>query len=148
LNGRDAQHLQYIRKYCEAIADSIGRFGTEYDAFANDWDYFQSVSMSIMQIGEHTKGLSQEFIESTSGQVPWHAIRGARNMVAHEYVKLDKAQIWETACGDIPKLRLFCEQALEQNGFSDDRAGASSTLSVKERLRQKHHSGEQEKPEE
>jgi hypothetical protein len=51
MTGGDIQHLQHIKTYCEDIAETITRFGGDYDTFAHDKDYFKSVSMSMMQIG-------------------------------------------------------------------------------------------------
>lgn len=48
----DIQRIQHIKKYCERIAKTIERYGHDYDIFLSDDDYFDSISMKIMQIGE------------------------------------------------------------------------------------------------
>jgi uncharacterized protein with HEPN domain len=98
------------------IAQTIKRFGEDYQTFLADTDYLNSISMSIMQIGELVTGLSAEFKRTNSEQIQWGAIRGMRNMYAHAYAKMDKLSIWETATGDIPGLLKFCEKALEAIG--------------------------------
>ena len=112
-NKRDMQILLHIKSYCEDIARSIQRFGEEYEVFASDIDYFNSVSMSIMQIGELSSILSDSFREDTNDELQWNLMRGMRNMYAHEYKKMDKSIIWETATKDIPNLLRFCERVTD-----------------------------------
>lgn len=69
-----------------------------------DRDYFNSVSMSIMQIGELSAGLSTEFKEQPKRQVQWGPVKAMRNMFAHGYASMDAEVIWEAATRDIPAL--------------------------------------------
>jgi uncharacterized protein with HEPN domain len=57
----------------------------------------------IIQIGELVSRLSDEFIESHA-QVPWHAIKGMRNLHAHDYERVDLEIVWNTLNEDIPDL--------------------------------------------
>ena len=43
--------------------------------FTQDKDYFKSVSMSMMQIGELSAGLSDEFKSETQDQMQWGAMK-------------------------------------------------------------------------
>lgn len=115
MNNSDLQRIEHIRVYCGDVAKTIARFGEDYDTFAADTDYLNSVSMSIMQIGELSVGLSDEFKKSTGAQMQWGAIRGMRNMYAHAYAKMDKAAIWQTATIDIPGLLKFCDKVIMQH---------------------------------
>ncbi len=65
--------------------------------------------MSLMQISELSRDLSDEFIESTKNQIPWKAVKALRNWIAHEYMDLDINTIWETATVDIPVLMKLCK---------------------------------------
>lgn len=60
-----------------------------------------------MQIGELSGKLSEEFKNNYS-QIPWNAIKATRNIVAHEYGKIDIETVWETATTDIIELKIFC----------------------------------------
>ena len=113
-NKRDLQVIMHIKTYCEDIAKSVRRFGERYEIFASDIDYFNSVSMSIMQIGELSTSLSDTFRENTNDELQWNLMRGMRNMYAHEYKKMDKSIIWETATKDIPHLLCFCERIITE----------------------------------
>jgi uncharacterized protein with HEPN domain len=113
MTGGDIQRLQHIKTYCEDIAETITRFGKDYDIFARDKDYFKSVSMSMMQIGELSSVLSDAFKTETSNQMQWGAIKGMRNMFAHAYAAMNKEAIWESAIRDVPGLLKFCDNALK-----------------------------------
>ena len=69
--------------------------------------------MSMMQIGELSAGLSDEFKFSTKNQIMWAPMKAMRNMFAHAYASMNKAIIWETAINDIPDLLLFCDDVLQ-----------------------------------
>ena len=60
-----------------------------------------------MQIGELTIKLSQEFKDEYT-EIPWRAIRGMRNVVAHEYGTIDAETVWETAENGTQELKMFC----------------------------------------
>ena len=113
MNNSDLLRVKHIKTYCEDITKTIHRFGDDFEVFRNDTDYLNSVSMSIMQIGELSVGLSDEFKHATGERMQWGAIRGMRNLYAHAYVKMDKASIWETITMDIPGLLNFCEKTIE-----------------------------------
>lgn len=115
MKNSDVQRIEHIQSYCQDIANAIKRFGNDYEIFLADTDYLNTVSMSIMQIGELSTGLSDDFKRVTSTEIQWGLIRGMRNMYAHAYMKMDKEAIWETATMDIPHLEKFCQRVLEQN---------------------------------
>ena len=69
MKNSDLQRIEHIKSYCEDIAKSVERFGNGFDLFRNDTDYHNSVSMSIMQIGELSIGLSDEFKHTTGKEM-------------------------------------------------------------------------------
>lgn len=108
----DLQRIKHIRDYCVEIERTIARYGPAFDVFNGDADYQRSISFCILQIGELSGGLSQEFRESTSPRVQWGPMKGMRNLVAHSYGSMNREIIWETAVTDIPVLKKFCEEQL------------------------------------
>ncbi|MCC8029249.1 MAG: DUF86 domain-containing protein [Lachnospiraceae bacterium] len=70
------------------------------------------MSFCILQIGELSVGLSDNYKDSTIKSMPWKAIRGMRNLAAHNYGSMSREIIWETANNDIPALKEFCEHQL------------------------------------
>ena len=69
INEHDRHLLKYIVEYCEMVKSSLQRFGEEFDIFVQDQDYLNSVSMSIMQIGELSGRLSPEFVAQTKEEM-------------------------------------------------------------------------------
>lgn len=109
----DLQRIQHIRDYCVEIEKTIARYGDSFEIFNQDADYQRSISFSILQIGELSGGLSQEYRQATAGRVQWGPMKGMRNLVAYNYGSMDREIIWETAKNDIPALKAFCEEQLK-----------------------------------
>ena len=123
--SRDLQRILKIRDYCLGIQDTIARFGNSPDGFLLDSDYQQSIAFSILQIGELTGGLSEEYRSSTKEQIQWPHIKGVRNIIVHDYGKIQLDRVWDIATKDIPVLKAFCNdqlphksQALNAHNFS------------------------------
>lgn len=108
----DLQRIKHIRDYCTEIEKTVTRYGRAFAIFDSDPDYQRSVSFSILQIGELSGGLSQEYRQATADRVQWSPIKGMRNLVAHNYGSMSREIIWETATTDIPALKRFCEEQL------------------------------------
>ena len=112
-NERDITLIRIILKYCGEIDLTIEMFGKSFEVFENDCVFRNAVSMPLMQIGENSNKLSDEFKASHS-EIPWAVIRGMRNWFAHSYFEMDIAKIWEAAVDDIPVLKRFCEDILNE----------------------------------
>jgi uncharacterized protein with HEPN domain len=111
----DLERIRHIRQYCLDIAKTVKRADNSLEVFSEDTDFYNSISMSIMQIGELSGGLSDEFKDATRNEMPWGMIRGMRNHFAHGYATMEKSEIWETATKDIPNLLSFCERIIAKN---------------------------------
>ena len=111
----DLQRIAHIRDYCVEIEKTIDRYGKSFDVFSLDTDFQKSVSFSILQIGELSGKLTDEFRNETALAVPWSAIKGMRNFFAHNYGSMSRDIIWKTANEDIPALLLFCDRILKEN---------------------------------
>lgn len=114
MNGYDADALMSILKYCNQIDDANRQFDTKREDFENNSVYRNAVAMCVLQIGEQVKRLSEEFKIQTAEEIPWHQIQGLRNVVAHEYGKIDAESLWETINEDIPRLFEFCSKQIAQ----------------------------------
>lgn len=106
---RDRSILNHIVRYCEEIETTVTRFGNSYEVFSNDSAYRNACALCILQIGELSGHLSEEFRKKHT-QVPWQQMRGLRNIVAHAYGSVDTKSIWQTIVEDIPALKAFCLQ--------------------------------------
>jgi len=81
------------------------------EAFSSNKLYRKAIIMSILNIGELTKKLPQEF-KIANNKIPWRKISGMRNIAAHGYHEMDDEIIWDVVIYSIPELRQFLEEQL------------------------------------
>lgn len=126
MKARNIDIIKHMKNYCEDIERTASRFGKEKQCFENDVDYRNSICMSLLQIGELTGHLSQDFREITKESIYWPAIKGMRNVFAHDYGAVDYDRVWDTVVEDIPVLLKFCSdtiklhQVVEQEEETDE----------------------------
>lgn len=68
--------------------------------------------MCILQIGELVGKIDSEFKQEYDA-VPWKQIKTMRNIYAHNYSNVDYDMAWNTIEVDIPELRKYCVNILE-----------------------------------
>ena len=74
------------------------------EVFRRNEMLMRAVSMTVINIGELVKNLSDTFRQENR-QVPWKEIAGFRDIAAHKYQTLRKDDVYETVVSDFPKLR-------------------------------------------
>ena len=102
MNERDRQIL--IRLRGEVRLGSQMLDGVELQAFLADERTKRAVCMTLINIGELVKNLSDEF-RMAHDHIPWRAISGLRDITAHKYQTLRMEDVWLTATRDIPQLK-------------------------------------------
>ena len=107
--------LKHIKRYCEEVQTFIERFGDDFEIFETDDAFRAAVSMDILQIGELSNHLTDDFRVNTQNEVSWKEIRAMRNLFAHRYGAMNIKTIWATATEDVPALKAFCEQQIEMD---------------------------------
>ncbi len=112
-DNRNADVLRRIISYCHEIEEAIRRFGKDYTVFTQDSVYRNATALCVMQIGELTTHLTNDFKQTYTG-MPWTQIKALRNVVAHSYGKIDVESLWETITIDIPKLKDYCSGIIQQ----------------------------------
>ena len=105
--------VKHILEHMENIFSAQKRFGNSSSLFFSDKDYFNSVCMSLLQIGELSRHLTTDFIK-TNADIPWKNIIGLRNVVVHGYAQLDVETVWATVISDIPELYKKCLAIVEE----------------------------------
>ncbi|MCL2480605.1 MAG: DUF86 domain-containing protein [Spirochaetaceae bacterium] len=108
---KNTKIIKQIIEHIENVLNSQKRFGNDFNIFISDKDYFNSVCMSLLQIGELARHLTEEFI-ATHHQIPWKSIVGLRNIVVHGYGQLDAETVWVTITEDIPDLYQKCKKLI------------------------------------
>ena len=112
-NSRNLSILRHILSYCGQIDEAVERFGAERAAFEADSVYHNAVSLCILQIGELVGNLTDEF-RASHPSIPWREIKLMRNIVAHRYGTVDHSLTWDVVMKDIPELKRFCEEILDE----------------------------------
>jgi len=103
VNKRDFSIIKKIIKYCEEVNEAHSIFNHSFAEFKTNSVYRNSIALCILQIGELTNNLSDDF-KNNHSQIPWKSIKGMRNIVAHKYGSIDIQILWETSETDIINL--------------------------------------------
>ena len=61
-------------------------------------------SFSVAQIGEQLKRL-QDFYGESHTEIPWNKANHMRNIIVHEYQKVDFVDVYMTIKNDLPELK-------------------------------------------
>jgi uncharacterized protein with HEPN domain len=85
-----------------------------FEVFSQNPLYCKAIIMSIINLGELTKQLPDDF-KSAHSDIPWRQISGMRDVVVHGYHRIDKEKAWNTINSSIPKLLTFLEKFIEDN---------------------------------
>jgi uncharacterized protein with HEPN domain len=92
--ARDGLYLSLI---AEAIADVRRRIdATTLDAFLADRDEHALAAFRLSIIGENANKLSDE-LKARHPHLQWPDMVAFRNIVSHEYHRVDPALVWEAA---------------------------------------------------
>ena len=77
--------------------------GLTYDAFALDIEKQDAVCRRLEIIGEAVRALPRE-IRDSYPSTPWREISAARDILIHEYFRIDLGLAWEMVQRDVPAL--------------------------------------------
>jgi uncharacterized protein with HEPN domain len=77
--------------------------GVPYADFQSNKMLRYAVERQILVIGEAAKNVSETF-KNSCPQIPWRAIVGQRNILAHEYGEVLIERIWGVATVFVPEL--------------------------------------------
>jgi uncharacterized protein with HEPN domain len=84
--------VDYLEQMRRAAADARAFVeGHDKSSFLQDKRTQQAVVMSLIIIGEAAARIADRFPDFAASQpdLPWHAMRGMRNRIAHGYFELD-----------------------------------------------------------
>lgn len=98
---KDAALLWDIKQAAEDIIDFVK--GMQADQFESNKVVRYAVERQILVIGEAAKNISDS-LKKDHPEIPWSAIIGQRNIIAHEYGDILVERIWLLAVEHIPEL--------------------------------------------
>lgn len=101
----EARDIVLLKHMAEDVAD-VRSFiaGVNYAEFSQSSLLKKAVSMSLLNIGELAREMSDE-IKTESPTIPWRSIVGLSNRAAHGYHSLDPRILWEIATHQMDPLQ-------------------------------------------
>jgi uncharacterized protein with HEPN domain len=97
----EALYIEDMVQACEKIVRFTA--GLDYGAFVKDERTHDAVLRNLEIIGEAAKRVSPS-VRDRMPSVPWRAICGFRDVLAHGYFALDDEIVWNAVRDEVPKL--------------------------------------------
>jgi uncharacterized protein with HEPN domain len=93
----------------------LGKYteGLDFDAFAANVEKQDSVIRRLEIIGEAVKGVPDD-VRARHPAVPWRDIAGARDILIHEYFRVDLEMAWDMVRKDLPLLEAEVRRILQE----------------------------------
>ena len=104
LLGEILNAIALLRDYTE---------GLDFDAFAANVEKQDSVIRRLEIIGEAVKGVP-DHLRVKHSAVPWRDIAGARDILIHEYFRVDLELAWDMVRKDLPLLESEVRSILQE----------------------------------
>lgn len=86
--------------------------GLDLKAFIADGLTYDATLRNLQLIGEAATHIPDE-VRQTHSEVPWHAIIGTRNRLAHAYIAISDSIIWDIIQEAVPDLLPALRELLE-----------------------------------
>lgn len=97
---RDLRTLRDILDFCEQAERLVAR---GWEAYAGDEMLRLAAEALTHRVGEAVARLSAD-VQLDHPEVPWRAIKGMRDLVAHDYGRIDHVVVWNALDRDFPQL--------------------------------------------
>ena len=96
-------------------AELLDRYtsGLTLEEFTENTEKQDAVARRLEIVGEAVKGLSQD-LRDRYPEVPWRDIAGARDVLVHEYFRIDLDLAWHMVKTDVPALAGQIRRMLEE----------------------------------
>lgn len=98
---RDRALLLDMLAYAEEARSMVS--GRPYETFIKDRLRVLALERALEVVGEAARNITPAR-KTAIDEIPWNLIAGQRNVLAHQYGKIDHFQIFRTASEDIPRL--------------------------------------------
>ena len=100
----DPKDAAFLHEMHLCLAEIVERVqGEERDRFLSDRSEPHALAISFLMLGEAANRISRE-TWALHPQIEWRKIPNLRHLIAHEYRKVDHAELWRIAVEDVPTL--------------------------------------------
>ena len=96
--------LNAIQSYTEGLTE---------ESFLADTKTMDACVRRFQIVGEAVKKFPGAWLDSEPN-IPWPRITGMRNMLVHEYFRIDDLALWKAIQEDLPPLLKACERIQER----------------------------------
>ena len=103
--------VRHIIEAARKILDYTG--GMNREQFLRDGKTLDAVVRNFMVIGEAARRIPQD-VALAHPEVPWADMRAMRNVLAHDYDRVDADVVWKGVTEDLPKLIPLLTAILEE----------------------------------
>ena len=110
MQRRDFIILIKILKEIDIAFEMLGK--ADINTFLADEKLKRAVSMTVINIGELVKNISEE-TRIAYKDIPWKAISGMRDIAAHKYQTLRMDDVYNTVTMDFPELKSQIENIVD-----------------------------------
>lgn len=108
---RDAGYLWDMLDTAREVRELIK--GVTLEMLLSDTRTRRALERTLEIIGEAAGNISEP-MRAAHSEIPWIAIIGQRNIIAHGYAVIDYGRLFATATNDIPTLILNLERIVEK----------------------------------
>ena len=96
--------IQHIINECNKIQNILSEIS--YEKFLSVTMYQDALIRPLEVIGEAAGNLSTGFVEKNPA-IPVSNMKGMRNLLMHQYFRVDLNLVWQTCVTDIPPIREY-----------------------------------------
>lgn len=117
MSRNEADRLRDIQEAVAAINAHVARARAE-PSLQHDSLFHDALLYEFVVLGEAAKHLSTE-TRASAPEVPWQSVAGLRDLIAHEYFRIEIARILDIVDRDLPPL----EEAIARLLSTDSSSG-------------------------